>query len=235
MKHLIAAVLILLAASLYANQQYRQEIIENIINPCFTVALRINPSLARGSEGEDALVMMRINRASAVEEIIAAYEPTMPELEILMDKERIYEMGLGACVKGLLQNNETLSSVAPVPGLENTAITRPTPDMMKEYRSIVENSSPHIDRAGLSSYLVGGEQKIEIFLMVSKNVDRPMARNLGERALAILENKWPQFVPADYLIDVMWTGNYTSSQSIDAATIAQGQRARDESTITWTY
>ena len=216
-------------------QPYRQEIIENIINPCYHLGVRTNPELLEYMSEDEALKSPKSMANSNIEEMINAMSPMIPELDGLIGRERVYEMGLGACVKGMLQGPEKQSAAPAQPGFERAAITKSTPDMMKEFRSIVENSSPYIDRAGSAIYLHEGQQKIEIFLMVPKSVTGPMARELGASALAILENNWPQLEPADYLIDVMWTGNYKSSQAIDAATIAKGKRGRHESTITWTY
>ena len=235
MKRLAALVFFVAAQTAPAQQPYRQEIIENIIDPCYRLGVRTNPELVEYMSEDEALKSLKIMANSNIEQMISALSPMIPELDVTIGRERAYEMGLGACVKGLLRGPEKQSTAPAQPDFEKAAITRPTPDMMEEFRSLVENSSPYIARAGLTSYRFEGRQKIEILLMVPKSVNGPMARELGASTLAILENNWPQLEPADYLIDVMWTGNYTSSQAMDAATIAQGKRDRHESTITWTY
>ena len=233
MRHLTILAIALVFLPAVAQQPYRQEIIENIIDPCYRMSVRSRPELLKYATEDEALRAIKQMAASNIEDMVNTLGPMIPELDVLIGRERVYEMGLGACIKGVLQDGEGHSSAPIHPGFEKAAITRPTPDMIKEFRSIVENSSPYIERAGLATYTDGGKQKIEIFLMVSKNVNGPMARDLGASAVAILENNWPQLETSDYLIDVMWAGNYTSSKSIDDATIAQGEKGRHDSNVTW--
>ena len=232
---LIAALFMTSVTVSYSQQPYRQEIIENIIDPCYRMSVRSKPELMKHMTEDEALVAIKLMADANIEQTVNALSPIIPELDLLIGRERVYEMGLGACIKGVMQDSETQSAAPVQPDLARAAITRPTPDMKKEYGAVVESSSPYIERAGLTSYKFEGNRKIEIFLMVSNNVNGQMARELGLRALAILENNWPQLEPADYTIDVMWNGNYTSSHAIDAATIAKGNRDQHDADVIWDY
>lgn len=100
MKYLIAVALLAASAAVHANQsQYREEIIEQVINPCFTVSLRMQG----GEANADTLKIMRSLYASMIEEMMQEYLYALDDLNQYFRKDRIYEMGLGACVKGILQ------------------------------------------------------------------------------------------------------------------------------------
>ena len=216
---------------------YRQEIIDNIVDPCFRIGVRSTPELLEHMTEDEALEASKILASANIEEMINTLSHLVSDLDTLIDRKRVYEMGLGSCVKGMMQGQDKQSNAPAQSEVESATITRLAPAMMDEFRYLVKNSSPYIKEVDIGGMGGPGERERFITLHVSKSVNGKIGKELGTLALDILESNWPDIEPADHEITIIYYrhGGFRSSYDMDIATLLRGKRGKHSNRIVWTY